>query len=80
MGPACAETPLWNGLKFDRSFLVGAAILQRIGEQRSYRLRFRHPAMQPYVIMRGIQEGVVDERAKKALSSPEQGDLFPNAT
>jgi Cdc6-like AAA superfamily ATPase len=55
-------------------------ILQRIGEQRSYRLRFRHPAMQPYVIMRGIQEGIVDERAKQALSSPEQGDLFPNAT
>jgi hypothetical protein len=55
-------------------------ILQRIGEQRSYRLRFRHPAMQPYVIMRGIQEGIVDERAKQALSSPEQGDLFSNAT
>lgn len=51
-------------------------ILQRIGQQRSYRLRFREPAMQPYVIMRGIQEGIVDEDAKRALSSPEQGDLL----
>jgi hypothetical protein len=33
--------------------------------------------MQPYVIMRGIQEGIVDEQAKQALSSPEQGDLYP---
>lgn len=51
-------------------------ILQRIGEQRSYRLRFKQPAMQPYVIMRGIQEGIVDDHAKRALSSPEQPDLF----
>jgi Cdc6-like AAA superfamily ATPase len=51
-------------------------ILQRIGEQRSYRLRFRQPAMQPYVIMRGIQEGIVDEGARRALSSPEEPDLF----
>jgi Cdc6-like AAA superfamily ATPase len=51
-------------------------ILQRIGEARSYRLRFRHPAMQPYVIMRGIEEGIVDESAKQALSFPGDPDLF----
>jgi Cdc6-like AAA superfamily ATPase len=54
-------------------------ILQRIGEKRSYRLRFRHPAMQPYVIMRGIQEGIIDETAKQALSFPEEPDLFATA-
>ena len=52
-------------------------ILERVGEERSYRFRFRHPAMQPYVIMRGIREDIVDEKAKRALSSPEQSDLFP---
>lgn len=53
-------------------------ILQRIGEERSYRFRFRHPAMQPYVLMRGIRDSIVNDDAKKALSSPEQPDLFIN--
>jgi Cdc6-like AAA superfamily ATPase len=53
-------------------------ILERTGESRSYRFRFRDPAMQPYVIMRGITEGIIDEDANRALSSPEQPDLFAN--
>lgn len=52
-------------------------ILQRIGEERAFRFRFRHPAMQPYVIMRGIKDNIVDEKAKRALSYPEQPNLFP---
>jgi Cdc6-like AAA superfamily ATPase len=51
-------------------------ILQRIGSERLYRYRFRNPAMQPYVIMKGIAEGFLGEEAKLALSSPEQPDLF----
>jgi hypothetical protein len=51
-------------------------ILERTGESRAYRFRFVRPAMQPYVIMRGIQSGIVDEEARRALSSPEQPDLF----
>lgn len=51
-------------------------ILERIGESRTYRFRFANPSMQPYVIMRGIRDGIVDETAKRALSSPEQSDLF----
>lgn len=51
-------------------------ILERTGESRSYRFRFRDPAMQPYVIMRGIKESIVDGVARRALSSPEQADLF----
>ncbi len=50
-------------------------ILQRTGEPRNYRFRFASPAMQPYVIMRGIHEGIIDEAAKQALSSPEQPEL-----
>jgi hypothetical protein len=53
-------------------------ILDRAGTDRSFRFRFSKPAMQPYVIMRGISEDIVDEEAKQALSSPEQPDLFPN--
>jgi len=33
--------------------------------------------MQPYVIMRGVRDGIVNEAAKQALSSPEQPELFP---
>ncbi|MGF7054004.1 Cdc6-like AAA superfamily ATPase [Bosea sp. OAE752] len=52
------------------------AVLQRRGEPRAYRFRFAQPAMQPYVIMRGITEGLIDEEAKRVLSHPEQPDLF----
>jgi hypothetical protein len=52
-------------------------IFQRIGEERAYRFRFREPGMQPFVIMRGIRDGIVDERARLALSFAEQPDLFP---
>jgi hypothetical protein len=51
-------------------------ILQRIGSERLYRYRFRNPAMQPYVLMKGITDGFLGEEAKRALSSPEQPDLF----
>ncbi len=54
-------------------------VLQQIGSERIYRYRFTDPAMQPYVIMKGIQDGFLDEQARSALSSPEQGTLsFPN--
>jgi Cdc6-like AAA superfamily ATPase len=52
-------------------------ILQRIGTKRAYRFRFRQPAMQPYVIMKGIADEILDESARRALSYPEQPDLFP---
>lgn len=51
-------------------------ILDRAGTERTYRFRFANPAMQPYVIMRGIGEGIIDDDARQALSSPEQPDLF----
>jgi hypothetical protein len=51
-------------------------VLQQIGPERIYRYRFKDPAMQPFVITKGIQDGLLDEKAKSALSSPEQGDLF----
>ena len=52
------------------------AIFQRDGEPRAYRFRFRQPAMQPFVLMKGITEGLIDADATRALSSPEQPDFF----
>ena len=54
-------------------------VLFQKGTERVYRYRFENPAMQPYVIMKGIQEGYLTEEAKLALSAPEQGEFFsPN--
>ncbi|PKP92813.1 MAG: hypothetical protein CVT77_07555 [Alphaproteobacteria bacterium HGW-Alphaproteobacteria-16] len=52
-------------------------ILQRTGAQRSYRFRFAEPTMQPYVLMKGIADGMVNEEAKAILRFPAQGGLFP---
>lgn len=53
-----------------------AGVLQRKGEERSYRYRFRDPAMLPYVLMKGIADGMVSEDARGLLRFPEQGQLF----
>jgi hypothetical protein len=47
-------------------------ILIRRGEERQYRYRFRDPMMQPYIIMKGIRENMVDHETRSALSYPEQ--------
>ncbi|MGF1632183.1 MAG: hypothetical protein ACFCUT_22135 [Kiloniellaceae bacterium] len=54
-------------------------VLQRTGEARSYKFRFAEPAMQPYVLMRGVADGMVGEEAKTILKFPAQRGLFPNA-
>ena len=55
------------------------AILQRIGEKRAYRFRFSEPAMQPYVLMKGIADNMIGEDSRAILRFPVQGGLFPNA-
>ena len=52
------------------------SILQRTGTPRSYRFRFAEPTMQPYVLMKGIADGMVNDEAKAILSFPAQGRLF----
>jgi hypothetical protein len=51
-------------------------ILQRTGDARAYRFRFADPAMQPYVLMKGIAGGLVTEDAKNILRFPQQRELF----
>lgn len=53
-------------------------ILQMKGTERNHRFRFSDSAMQPYVLMTGIEAGLIDEKAMAILSSPEQDDLFSN--
>lgn len=54
-------------------------ILQRVGQERAYRYRFRDPAMLPYVLMKGVADGMVTEEAKSLLRFPAQGQLFGKA-
>jgi len=50
-------------------------ILVRKGRERAYRFRFKDPVMQPYVIMRGMEQGFVDKSAIEVLSFPAQTKL-----
>lgn len=52
-----------------------ASVLVRRGAPRNYRFRFRDPVMQPYVIMRGIEEGLVSRDALGVLSFPAEPKL-----
>ena len=45
-----------HGLCEDRR----GAVLQKLGQSHSFRFRFADPMMQPYVLMRGLQRGLVD--------------------
>jgi Cdc6-like AAA superfamily ATPase len=51
------------------------SILIRRGEERQYRYRFHDPMMQPYIIMKGIREKMVDDETRSALSYREQPEL-----
>lgn len=44
------------------------AVLQRLGEPRNYRFRFTDPVLQPYVLMRGLKQGLVDMKDVMQLS------------
>lgn len=87
--PATVCTPLTAILKRDKPVEIAAfqqhlqkfildergRILVRIGQERSYRYRFADPMMQPYVIMKGVEQGLVDSTALEVLSSPAQLSL-----
>jgi len=55
------------------------SVLIRKGKERAFKFRFRDPMMQPYVIMRGIEERLIPQKALSALSFPAEPELdFPN--
>jgi Cdc6-like AAA superfamily ATPase len=51
------------------------AVLQRRGVEYRWRYRFSNPLMQPYVIMRGIESGLVSDEHLRQIS--EQKDRYP---
>ena len=53
----------------------GGNILVRKGRERAYRYRFKDPLMQPYVIMRGIEQKLVDKKSIDVLSFPAEPRL-----
>jgi hypothetical protein len=50
-------------------------VLVRRGTERQYRYRFTDPMMQPYVIIRGIQDRLIDPASRKRLLEREQPQL-----
>lgn len=54
-------------------------VLDRRGISRKYRYRFSDPMMQPYVIIRGIKDGMIPANVKKSLLQQEQPSL-PNVS
>ncbi|WP_330084241.1 AAA family ATPase [Methylocystis iwaonis] len=55
------------------------SVLARKGWERAFKFRFRDPMMQPYVIMRGIEDKLVSQSAIKALSFPAEPEFdFPS--
>ena len=53
-------------------------ILIRRGDERQYRFRFSDPMMQPYIIIKGIRSGMIDDETRKKLLYREQLSFFPN--
>ena len=53
------------------------AILKKIERPRASKFRFTDPMMQPFVIMRGVADKMVNERAEAILSGLDQPKLFP---
>jgi len=52
-------------------------ILARKGYERNYRYRFSDPMMQPYVIIKGIRDGMIPEAARDVLLQREQPSFLP---
>jgi hypothetical protein len=93
--PLAVCKPLTDILKRDKAVKIDAFqqhlkkfitdergnILVRRGHERAFRFRFREPMMQPFVIMQGIEQGLVDASAIDVLSFPAQTKLpFSKAT
>lgn len=53
----------------------GGNILAKRGGERQQIFRFNDPMMQPYVIIRGIQSGMIDESSKTILLQKAQKEL-----
>lgn len=53
----------------------GGNIIEKRGGERQQQFRFTDPMMQPYVILRGIQTKMIDEKARSSLLQREEPEL-----
>lgn len=51
-------------------------VLQRYGTARNYRYRFADPMMQPYVILKGLNDGRLNDEVAEIFATKPQLDLF----
>lgn len=51
-------------------------VLQRTGTARNYRYRFADPMMQPYVILKGLQEGRLTDEVAEIFATKPQLEMF----
>ena len=77
------EIPNYSGhlVKFSNDESRGS-VLERKGPTRRYRFRFRNPLLQPYVIMKGIDDGLIDKTLLESLLGIQpvparEAQLFP---
>lgn len=52
------------------------SVLQRFGGVRNYRYRFTDPMMQPYVILKGLNEGLLTDEVADIFSTKPQMELW----
>lgn len=51
------------------------SVLERFGEPRNYRYRFTDPLLQPFVIMKGMADGLIDNVTAELYANRRQGQL-----
>jgi len=49
-----------------------ASVLQRSGNERNYRYRFSDPMMQPFVILKGLSEGILNDAIAEVFTNKRQ--------
>jgi len=52
-------------------------ILEKIGEPRNFRYRFSQAMMQPFVVLKGLQTGVIDDATAEIHANQRQLQLLP---
>ncbi len=53
-------------------------VLKRTGTPRNYRYRFADPMMQPFVVFKGLAEGILSDKSAEIFSAKPQSELFSN--
>lgn len=52
------------------------SVLEKTGERRTYRFNFKEPLMQPYIVMRSLQDGILTQETLDRFAIKRQRDLL----